>query len=204
MRVREAQDVGLRNAEVVDTAAQHVERCADGSLGLLLEDLLDVGIRAFERDVLAVGAYEKLGDGTAVRKARIRLHEIGDIVGRRALLHRLVGHADRLDEGRVVLAVAGQSLHDILDLHLQHDVHTALEVQAQVQLLLLTLLVGELAEAQVVNRQVLHRIEVMLFGLALLVEGELRGVLRRLLLYAPRLEREGELVNTRKRQKDCE
>ena len=42
------------------------------------------------------------------------------------------------------------------------------------------------------------------FDNALLVEGELRGVLRRLLLYAPRLEREGELVNTRKRQKDCE
>ena len=202
VRVREAQDVGLRNAEVVDTAAQHVERCADGSLGLLLEDLLDVGVRAFERDVLAVGAYEKLGDGTAVRKARIRLHEVGDIVGRRALLHRLVGHADRLDESRIVLAVAGQSLHDILDLHLQHDVHTALEVQAQVQLLLLTLLVGELAEAQVVNRQVLHRIEVMLFGLALLVEGELRGISGRLLLYATRLERKRELINTRESQQD--
>ena len=204
VRVREAQDVGLRNAEVVDTAAQYVERRTDGCLGLLLEDLLHVGVRTFERDVLAVGAYENLGDGAAVRKTRISLHEVGNIVGRRALLHRLVGHADRLDEGRVVLAVAGQSLHDIFDLHLQHDVHTALEVQTQVQLLLLALLVGELAEAQVVNRQVLHRIEVMLFGLALLVEGELRGVLRRLLLYAPRLEREGELVNTRKRQKDCE
>ena len=118
------------------------------------------------------------------------------------MLHRLVGHADRLDESRIVLAVAGQSLHDILDLHLQHDVHTALEVQAQVQLLLLTLLVGELAEAQVVNRQALHRIEVMLFGLALLVEGELRGISGRLLLYATRLERKRELINTRESQQD--
>ena len=103
-----------------------------------------------------------------------------------------------------MLAVAGERLDDILDLHLQHDVHTALEVETQVQFLLLALLVGELLEPEVINTQILNRIEVMLFGLALLVEGELRGVLRRLLLYAPRLEREGELVNTRKRQKDCE
>ena len=78
-----------------------------------------------------------------------------------------------------MLAVAGERLDDILDLHLQHDVHTALEVETQVQFLLLALLVGELLEPEVINTQILNRIEVMLFGLALLVEGELRGVLRR-------------------------
>ena len=202
MRVGQAHDVGLRNAEVVDTAAKHVERCADGGFGLLLEDLLDVGVRAFERDVLAVGAYEDLGDGPAVREARIGLHEVGDIVVRRALLHGLVGLGDGLDEGRIVLAVTGESLHDILDLHLQHDVHTALEVQTQIQLLLLALLVGELAQPQVVDRQVLHRIEVVLLGLGLLVEGELRGIRGRLLLYATRLERKRELINARERQQD--
>ena len=42
----------------------------------------------------------------------------------------------------------------------------------------------------------------MLFGLALLVEGELRGISGRLLLYATRLERKRELINTRESQQD--
>ena len=44
----------------------------------------------------------------------------------------------------------------------------------------------------------------MLLRLGLLSDGELRGVLGRFLLYTPRFEREGELVNTRKSQKDRE
>ena len=204
VRVGQTHDVGLRNAEMVDTAAQDVERSGDGGIGFLLEDFLDVGIGAFERDVLAVGADEDRSQRTAVRKALVGLHEVGNIVFRGAVLQGRVGLGDGADEGGIVLAVAGERLDDILDLHLQHDVHTALEVETQVQFLLLALLVGELLEPEVINTQILNRIEVMLFGLALLVEGELRGVLRRLLLYAPRLEREGELVNTRKRQKDCE
>ena len=54
--------------------------------------------------------------------------------------------------------------------------NTALEVETQVQFLLLALLVGELLEPEVINTQILNRIEVMLFGLALLVEGELRAM----------------------------
>ena len=98
--------------------------------------------------------------------------------------------------------VISQCFNNIGYGYFKDNVHTALEVQTQVQLLLLTLLVGELAEAQVVNRQVLHRIEVMLFGLALLVEGELRGIRSRLLLYATRFERERELVNACEAQQD--
>ena len=39
-------------------------------------------------------------------------------------------------------------------------------------------------------------------GLGLLVEGELRGISGRLLLYATRLERKRELINTRESQQD--
>ena len=42
----------------------------------------------------------------------------------------------------------------------------------------------------------------MLLGLGLLVEGELRGIRSRLLLYATRFERERELVNACEAQQD--
>ena len=204
VRVGQAHDVGLRDAEVVDTAAEHVERRGDGGVGLALEDLLDVGVGAFERDVLTVGADENRRQRTAVGETLVSLHEVGDIVFRGALLQRGVRLGDGFDECGVVLAVAGKRLDDVLDLHFQHDVHTALEVQTEVQLLLLTLLVGEFLESEVIDPDILDRIEVMLLRLGLLSDGELRGVLGRFFLYTPRFEREGELVNTRKSQKDRE
>ena len=65
-------------------------------------------------------------------------------------------------------------------------------------------LVGEFLESEVIDSDILDRIEVMLLRLGLLSDGELRGVLGRFFLYTPRFEREGELVNTRKSQKDRE
>ena len=189
---------------MVDTAAEHVERRGDGGVGLALEDLLDVGVGAFERDVLTVGADENRRQRTAVGETLVSLHEVGDIVFRGALLQRGVRLGDGFDECGVVLAVAGKRLDDVLDLHFQHDVHTALEVQTEVQLLLLALLVGEFLESEVIDPDILDRIEVMLLRLGLLSDGELRGVLGRFFLYTPRFEREGELVNTRKSQKDRE
>ena len=117
-------------------------------------------------------------------------------------MERLVRLGDGLLEGGVVLAVAGQSLDHILYLHLQHDVHTALEVETQVELLLLALLVGEGLESHVEDGLVLHRIQIVLLGLGLVVEVERGGILGRLLLYATCLERKRELVNARERQKD--
>ena len=92
----------------------------------------------------------------------------------------------------------------ILHLHLKHDVHAALQVEAEVQLLLLALLVGEGFETEVVNRQVLHRVQVVLLGLGLPLLRELCGIPGRGLLYATRLERERELVNTREREQHRE
>ncbi len=185
---------------MVDTAAQHVERSGDGRLRLALEQLRDIGVRAFERDVLAVGADEDRSQRTAVGQALVGLHEVVDIVLRGTLLDRLVRLGDGLREGGIVAAVAGERLDHILDLHLEHDVHTALEVETEVQLLLLALLIGEGLEAHIEHGQVLNRIQIVLLRGGLPVDGELRGILRRLLLHAPRLERERELVNACERQ----
>ena len=45
VRIGQALDVGLRNAEMVDTTAQDVERSVDRSVGFLLQDLLDQSTR---------------------------------------------------------------------------------------------------------------------------------------------------------------
>ena len=196
MRVGKTHDVGLRNTEVVDTAAQHVERSCNSSLGLTLKHLLYILVRAFEHDILAVGAYKERSKRTTVGLTLVNLHEVGDVILRRTALEVGVGLLDGGDEGGVLCAVTGQSLYDILHLHLQHDVHTALEVQTQVQLLLLALLVGEALEAHVEHLKVLNRIQIVLLRLGLLLEGERSGILHRLLLYATCLERKRELVNT--------
>ena len=133
-----------------------------------------------------------------------RTHEIVDVVFRRSLLLRFVGFGDGRREGRIVLAVAGQRLDYVLHLHFEHDVHAALEVEAEVELLLLADFVGELRETEVVHGQVLHGVEIVLLGFGLLLGTELCGIPRRGLLYAPRLEREGELINTRDGQKHSE
>ena len=196
MRVGQTHDVGLRNTEVVDTAAQYVERSGDSGLGLTLQHLLNLLVRALEHDILAIGAYEQGSQRTTVGLTLVDLYEVSDVVLRRTALEVGVSLLDGSHEGGILSAVTGQSLHNVLNLYLEHDVHTTLEVQTQVQLLLLALLVGEGLKAHVEYLQILNRIQVMLLRLGLLLKGERGGVLNRLLLYVTRLERKRELVNT--------
>ena len=198
VRVGQALDIGLRYAEMVDTAAQDVERRVDRIVGLLAQDLLDLGVGAVGRDVLTVGADENRCQRRTVRSGAVAADELADEVLARA--ESLLGLRHRFDEGGIVLAVAGQRLHDVLHLNLEHDVHTAFQVQAEVQLLLLDLLVGELAETQVVDGLILNRIEVVLLPFGTLIPVVSGRIRRRLLLYAPRLERERELVDTGNRK----
>ena len=142
---------------MIDTAAQDVERSGDGGIGFLLEDFLDVGIGAFERDVLTVGADEDRSQRTAVRKALVGLTKSEMIVFRGAVLQGRVASAMAPTKAGSFWLSPASALDDILDLHLQHDVHTALEVETQVQFLLLALLVGELLEPEVINTQILNR-----------------------------------------------
>ena len=183
---------------MVDTAAQDVERRVDRIVSLLAQDLLDLGVGAVGRDILTVGADENRGQRRTVRSGAVAADELADEVLARA--ESLLGLRHRFDEGRIVLAVAGQRLHDVLHLNLEHDVHTAFQVQAEVQLLLLDLLVGELAETQVVDGLILNRIEVVLLPFGTLIPVVSGRIRRRLLLYAPRLERERELVDTGNRK----
>ena len=194
VRVGQALDIGLRYAEVVDTAAQDVERRVDRIVGLLAQDLLDLGVGAVGRDVLTVGADENRCQRRTVRSGTVAADELADEVLARA--ESLLGLRHRFDEGGIVLAVAGQRLHDVLHLNLEHDVHTAFQVQAEV----LDLLVGELAETQVVDGLILNRIEVVLLPFGTLIPVVSGRIRRRLLLYAPRLERERELVDTGNRK----
>ena len=197
MRVGQTHDVGLRNAEVVDTAAQHIERSSDSSLGLTTQHLLDIFVRALQQDILAIGAYEEGRERTTVGLTLVDFYEVGDVVLRRTAFEVGVCLLDGSDEGGILRAVAGQSLHNIFHLYLEHDIHTTFQVETQVQLLLLALLVGKRLEAQVVNRHILDRIQIVLLRLGLFLEGERGSILGRLLLYATRLNRERELVNAR-------
>ncbi len=61
----------------------------------------------------------------------VSLDEIGDVILGIALLQRLVGLGDRCGESGIGLAVAGQRLDDIFDLHFEHDIHAALEVETR-------------------------------------------------------------------------
>ncbi len=163
----------------------------------MLEDFLDIGVGRLQRDVLAVGADEDDGQRTAVGLTLVSLDEIGDVILGIALLQRLVGLGDRCGKSRIGLAVAGQRLDDIFDLHFEHDIHAALEVETQIQLFLL---VSELAETYVEDGQILYRIQEMLFSPGSLLQGELRRISDSLLLDVTRLERKRELVNACERQ----
>ena len=69
-----------------------------------------------------------------------RIREKSDVV-LSGINAAFLGEGESLLELRIH-AVAGNGLHKILKLHLQHDVHTTLEVQTKVDLLGFALLVG--------------------------------------------------------------
>ena len=204
VRVGQTLYVGLRNAEVVDTVAQDVERCGDSGIRLLLEDLDNLLVSTVRGYVLAVGTYEDGGQRRTVGYLAVSLGENPYIVVRTGF-HRLVGAIHRLHEGGIVLAVAGKRLDEILHFDLEHHVHAALEVEAEVHLFLLTLLVGKFLQAQeIVYGLVLDRVQIvgLFFGLLRLVER--CSILGRLFLGVVRLEREHELVHTRDHKNDRE
>ena len=134
-------DVGLGYAKTVDTVAEHVEGVVNGALGLTADYVNDLGVGG------VVG------------------HFVAELIGGENLCqttlgsHLVPGFCEQADEvcagGRVIglglrhgghevriRAVAGKGLHQVFQLDLQHDVHTALEVQTQVNLFFFHALVG--------------------------------------------------------------
>ena len=139
--VLDALDVRLGDAETVDTVAEHVEGVVDGALRFVADDLDDFLVGGFRLHLVAelVGA-EDLGEPAAVRGLGPGAFEQADeiLAGVHVVLLRQIERFLEVGIG----AVAGEGLHEILELDLQHDVHAALEVEAEVDLLLLGGLVG--------------------------------------------------------------
>ena len=174
---------------MVDTAAQDVERGVDRSVGLLLQNLLDLAVRTVRRDILTIRTYEKRRQRSTAGNLAISLGELTDVVVG-TLFKRLVGTGDSLLKHRIVRTVSRQGLQHIFHLHFEHDIHTSLQVKTQVDLLLLDLLVGERNESEVIDRLVLHGVQIIdLRRLTKRVRlRNFRGILGRLFLHAPRFQ----------------
>lgn len=91
-----------------------------------------------------------------------------------------------------VLTVVGQGPHHIFDGDFEHDVHTALQVEAEVYFPLFDLFVGEAQEYFLG----FDRVEVRLLPLLLEFDGEPFGIAGGLLLDVPCHECERKLVST--------
>ena len=127
-------DGRLGHAETVDTVTQDVEGVGDGTFGLTADDGDDLVIGAGRVD--AVAEFVGAEDGSQALAAGSLLPSVGEegdevLTGIDATLARKV---DSLGESGS-LVVAGQGLDQVLELDLQHDVHTALEVEAEIDLL---------------------------------------------------------------------
>ena len=143
-RAADLLDVRLGNAEAVDTVTQDVERVADGALGLFLEDGDDLLVGGFGGDLLLeLVVAENLGEAASVAVGLPSVGKEGDEIGRGV---HIVGvrRVDGLLEVGIGGIAACEGLHQVFELHLQHHVHTALEVQTEVDFLLFDILEGVL------------------------------------------------------------
>ena len=152
-------------------------------------------------DLLHRRGVEDQRQGLTTRHLSIVLREDCDIIA--TITSLLRGQAQCLEE-LGILRVVRQRLQNVTLLNLQHYVHTALQVQTQVDLLLLTIFVSVVYDSQAVNGQVLDRVKILLFHFVLQLSGISSSILSCLLLNSACRERERELVNTGNRQKDCQ
>ncbi len=134
-------DAGLRHAELVDTGPQDALGVREGGIGLPAEriEVVIVAALAIEH-ALAVGRIEYGRERRAVLDLGVLLTEEGhevQVVGELAL----AGVGQGGGEGRVA-AVLAKVLDQLGDAHLEGHGHPALQVKAQVDLLLLALAVG--------------------------------------------------------------
>ena len=139
-RVADLLDRRLGHAETVDTVAENVEGVGNGAFGVLADDGEDFGVRGLGTDALAhlIGS-EHLGKALTRSHFLPGLAEEGDEVGGGV-------HAALFREGEGAvefrgLIVAGKGLDEVFELDLEHDVHTALQVEAEVDFLRLDFLV---------------------------------------------------------------
>ena len=150
VRVWKALDIWLNYAKVVDTATDDVERSSQRIVSLLLQHLNNLSIAHTRLDILAVWAHEEVCQRLTVRSLRVSLSQSLDVTTC-TLTESLVSLGNRNYEVRIVLALACQRLNHILHLNFEHNIHTALQVETEVNLLLLALLVGKRSQTYIVN-----------------------------------------------------
>jgi hypothetical protein len=61
---------GVKEPERVRKLLQGVERSVDRSVGFLLQDLLDLAVRAVRRDILTIRTYEKRSQRSTAATSR--------------------------------------------------------------------------------------------------------------------------------------
>ena len=150
----ELLDVGLHNAELIDTGADHVERVVDSRLHLSAQGLLDLLVVALRRNLaLQLLCGEDLGEMTVGGVLVECLDEQRDEVVLAGFFLSL-GFLHRLHEISVFLVI-GEHVNDIGHGDLEDHVHTTLQIKAEADLCLQTVLIR-------VDSQVLHRVFVVL------------------------------------------
>ena len=170
----ELLDVGLHDAKLVDTVADHVVGVVDGGGHFCAQGALHLLIRTLRAHLaLELLGGEDLGQAVARCVLVVSVDEERDEVALARLL-LLLGLLERLHIGRVGLVVS-EHIDDVGYGDLQNDVHTALQVKAEADLCLQTLLIR-------VDAQILHGVLVVLprngifdlLGLAVIVAGGYR------------------------------
>ena len=134
-------DVGLGDAETVDTVTEHVEGVVHGALCLAADHVHNFPVGGFGLDLVAefVGAEHLCHAAGGGHLVPGFLEQADEVLAGVYVIGLCLGQGG--NEIRV-RAVAGESLHQVFQLHLQHYVHTTLEVQTQVDFLLLDALVS--------------------------------------------------------------
>ena len=139
----EQLQVGLGHAETVDTGTEDLERAVRNLAGLFLQPGDNLGVGG----ILDAGTLAEIGAQVRIVKLQRTLllveivHENIDKVAVRRVGELLLRILESSLEQLVIL-VDGQALHHIRHGDFQGDVHTALQVQTQVQLFVLTFLVS--------------------------------------------------------------
>ena len=222
-RVLQPLNVGLCHTKAVDTATEHVVGVCNCALSLLAEHLNHLVIAAVESNLVFHHLIvEDDSQGCALGEFVVGFSEEGNEVALRVLCsHLCLLHCG---EESGVSRVVRQGLHNVFHSDFQHHVHTAFEVQTEVNLFLFYLFVGELLDEDVVDRFRFHAVEILLLFLheqvlavslfahtgpiqSSLVDGGccnlLCGIFGSLFLNHTRHYAERKLVGASNRQDDC-
>ncbi len=134
-------DVGLGDTEAVDTVTEHVEGVVDSALRLCADNLDDLVVGGVVGDLVAefIGRENLCETAAGSHFLPSFTEQADEVCAGVDVVLLCFGHGGY--EVRVC-AASGEGPDQVFKLDLQHDVHTALEVQTKVDFLFLGALVG--------------------------------------------------------------